>query len=217
MPRHGDPVRNRQRTASTKRRLSAAVAPGSVALPGSVSLIRARIPSVSTVLSAFIVPLAHAVVACRAAVPAVIGAENGIKPGDSQDDCQRALIQSAVSGLAVSGACVGSLPCVARRGVSRATHLTAAEDRDQHGEVAACVRYFRGNMEWMGYDRYRERGIQVGSGVEGGCRTFGLRLKRPGTRCSKRGTNAMLALGGRVMNFRLPDILEWRANQDLVT
>jgi len=72
-------------------------------------------------------------------------------------------------------------------------------------------------MEWMGYDRYRERGIQVGSGVEGGCRTFGLRLKRPGTRCSKRGTNAMLALGGRVMNFRLPDILEWRANQDLVT
>ncbi len=92
MSRQGDPVRNRQRTASTKGRLSAAVPPGSVALPGSVSPVRARIPSVSTVLSAFIVPLAHAVVACRAAVPAVIGAENGIKPGDSQDDCQRALI-----------------------------------------------------------------------------------------------------------------------------
>ncbi len=91
MSRQGDPVRNRQRTASTKGRLSAAVAPGSVALPGSVSPVRARIPSVSTVLSAFTVPLAHAVVACRAVVPAVIGGENGIKPGDSQDDCQRAL------------------------------------------------------------------------------------------------------------------------------
>jgi len=93
MPRQGDPVRNRRRTASTKGRLSAAVPPGSVALPGSVSPVRARIPSVSTVLSAFTVPLAHAVVACRAAVPAVVGAENGIKPGDSQDECQRTLVR----------------------------------------------------------------------------------------------------------------------------
>ena len=83
----------------------------------------------------------------------------------------------------------------------------------RYGEVAACVRYFRGNLERI-YDEYRARGIQVGSGVvEAGCRTFGLRLKRPGTRWSTRGANAMLALKGCVMNLRLPDLLEWRANQ----
>ena len=91
MSRHGDPVRNRQRTASTKGRLSAAVPPGSDFLPGSVSPVRALIPSVSTVPSAFIALPAHVIVACRAAVPAVIGGENGIGPGDSQDECQRAL------------------------------------------------------------------------------------------------------------------------------
>ena len=84
----------------------------------------------------------------------------------------------------------------------------------RHGEVAACCRYFRGNMERMRYDEYRARGIQVGSGVvESGCRTFGLRLKRPGTRWSRRGANAMLALKGCVLNLRLPGLLDWRANQ----
>ena len=95
MSRQGDPVRNRRRTASKKRRLSAAVPPGSDFFPGSVSPDRARIPSVSTVPSAFTVPLAHVIVACRAAVPAVVGAENGIGPGDSQDECQRALVADA--------------------------------------------------------------------------------------------------------------------------
>ena len=84
----------------------------------------------------------------------------------------------------------------------------------RHGEVAACCRYFRGNMERMRYDEYRARGIQVGSGVvESGCRTFGPPLKRPGTRWSRRGANAMLALKGCVLNLRLPDLLDWRANQ----
>ena len=84
----------------------------------------------------------------------------------------------------------------------------------RYGEVAACCRYFHGNMERMRYDEYRARGIQVGSGVvESGCRTFGLRLKRPGTHWLKRGTNAMLALKGCVMNLRLLDLLDWKANQ----
>ena len=88
--------------------------------------------------------------------------------------------------------------------------------RDRYGEVAACCRYFRGNMERMRYDEYRERGIQVGSGVvEAGCRTFGPPLKRPGTRWSRRGANAMLALKGCVLNLRLPGPLEWKANQAL--
>jgi len=66
----------------------------------------------------------------------------------------------------------------------------------------------------MRYDRYRDQGIQVGSGVvEGGCRQFGLRPRRSGTRWSRRGANAMLAPRGCAMNLRLPDLLEWRANQ----
>ncbi len=58
--------------------------------------------------------------------------------------------------------------------------------------------------------------VQVGSGVaEAGCRTFGLWLKRPGTRWSERGASAMLALKGCVLNLGLPDPLDWRANQAL--
>ena len=84
----------------------------------------------------------------------------------------------------------------------------------RYGEVAACCRYFRKNIGRMRYDEYRARGIQVGSGVvEAGCRTFGPPLKRPGTRWSKRGANAMLALKGCVLNLRLPDPLDWKANQ----
>jgi len=66
----------------------------------------------------------------------------------------------------------------------------------------------------MRYGGFRERGIQVGSGVvEGGCRTFGLRPRRSGTGRAERGANAMLAPRGRAMSLRLPDFLEWRANQ----
>ncbi len=85
--------------------------------------------------------------------------------------------------------------------------------RDRHEEVEACCRYFERNLGRVRYDGFRERGVQVGSGVvEGGCRQFGLRMKRSGTRWSKRGANAMLALKGCAMNLRLPDFLEWRTN-----
>ncbi len=84
----------------------------------------------------------------------------------------------------------------------------------RHEEVAACCRYFRNNIERMRYDECRDRGMQVGSGVvESGCRMFGLRLKRPGTRWSERGANAMLALKSCVMNLRLPDFLDWQVRQ----
>ena len=56
--------------------------------------------------------------------------------------------------------------------------------------------------------------MQVGSGVvESGCRQYGLRLKRPGTRWSERGANAMLALKSCVMNLRLPEFLDWQATR----
>ena len=70
--RHSDPVRNRQSTASRNCLLSAAVTPGSVALPGSMGATRAHMASDSTVLSAFILPPAR--LAC-AAVPACVAAQ----------------------------------------------------------------------------------------------------------------------------------------------
>ena len=84
----------------------------------------------------------------------------------------------------------------------------------RHKDVDACRRHFPDNIERMQYDRCRNQGMQAGSGVvEGGCRQFGLRLKRSGTRRSETGANAMLALKSCVMNFRLPDFLDWRATQ----
>ncbi len=82
------------------------------------------------------------------------------------------------------------------------------------GDVEACRRHFRNSPGRMRCNECRDRGIQVGSGVvEAGCRQFGLRLKRSGTRWSERGANAMLALKCCVMNHRLADFLDWRANQ----
>ncbi len=86
--------------------------------------------------------------------------------------------------------------------------------RDRTGEVEACCRHFRNSIGRMRYDSCRERGIQTGSGVvEAGCRQSGLRLKRSGTRRSKKGANAMPSLKSCVMSHRLADFLDWRANQ----
>ncbi len=83
--------------------------------------------------------------------------------------------------------------------------------RDRHGEVEACCRYFERNLGRMRYGEFRERGLQVGSGVvEGGCRQFGPPLKRSGTRRAERGANAMPAPGGRVLNLGPPDPPGWR-------
>ncbi len=84
-------------------------------------------------------------------------------------------------------------------------------------QVVACCRYYRNNIERMRYNQYRDQGMQIGSGVvESGFKRYGLRLKRPGTRWSKSGTNAMLALKSCVINFRLPDFLDWHARQAIV-
>ena len=87
----------------------------------------------------------------------------------------------------------------------------------RYKEAAACCRYYRNNIERMRYDRYRDQGMQIGSGVvESGCKRYGLRLKRPGTCWSETGANAMLALKSCVMNLRLPDFLDWHARQAIV-
>ncbi len=69
-------------------------------------------------------------------------------------------------------------------------------------QVEACCRYYRNNIERMRYSQYRDQGMQIGSGVvESGCKRYGLRLKRPGTRWSKTGANAMPTLKSRVINL----------------
>ena len=94
--------------------------------------------------------------------------------------------------------------------------LEVSEDRPLEALLAAGdrCRHFQNNIERMQYDGCSDKGMQIGgSGVEGGCRQFGLRLKRTGTRWSERGANAMLALKTCVMNLRVPDFLEWRTNE----
>ena len=60
--------------------------------------------------------------------------------------------------------------------------------------------------------------MQVVSGVvECACKHYGLQLKHPCTRWSEAGANAMLALKSCVMNFRLPDFLDWQARQAVGT
>ena len=84
-------------------------------------------------------------------------------------------------------------------------------------QVEECCRYYRNNIERMRYNQYRDQGMQIGSGVvESGCKRYGLRLKRPGTRWSETGANAMPALKSCVINFRLPDFLDWHARQAIV-
>lgn len=58
------------------------------------------------------------------------------------------------------------------------------------------IEYFTTNAEAMRYDRFREQGLFVGSGViEAGCRTIvAQRLKRSGMFWSLKGANAIIAL-----------------------
>ncbi len=87
----------------------------------------------------------------------------------------------------------------------------------RYKQVEACCRYYRNNIERMRCNQYRDQGMRIGPGVvESGCKRYGLRLKRPGTRWSKTGANAMLALKSCVLNLRLPDVLDWHARQAIV-
>ena len=63
-------------------------------------------------------------------------------------------------------------------------------------ELRKATAYFQTNMERMRYQRFRDEGLFVGSGVvEAGCKTIiGRRLKQSGMRWSVRGANAIIAL-----------------------
>ena len=87
--------------------------------------------------------------------------------------------------------------------------------REQFKEAEECCRYFSNTLKRMHYDQYRNDGLQIGSGVvQSGCKQFGARLKQTGARWLKKGANAMLALKTLVLNQRLTDFLDWRANQN---
>ncbi len=118
------------------------------------------------------------------------------------------------TGAAVEDRRGGSFSCLTAGAAAPSGGREPAPSRNRHREVEACCRHFGRNPGRMRYGGFRERGVQAGSGVvEGGCRQFGLRPRRSGTRWPERGANAMFALKSCVMNLRLPDFLEWRANQ----
>ena len=85
--------------------------------------------------------------------------------------------------------------------------------REQFKEAEECCRYFSKNLERIHYDQYRIDGLQIGSGVvEIGYKQVGARLKQTGARWLEKGANAMLTPKTVVLNQRLTDFLDWRAN-----
>jgi len=66
----------------------------------------------------------------------------------------------------------------------------------QKEELLKALAYFEKNQERMRYDRFREQGWFIGSGVvEAGCKSvIGQRLKQSGMHWSVRGANAIIAL-----------------------
>lgn len=70
--------------------------------------------------------------------------------------------------------------------------------------------YFQNNLERMRYNKFREQGLFVGSGViEAGCRTvIGQRLKQSGMKWSVRGANAIISLRCMFHSNRVEDFWE---------
>jgi hypothetical protein len=75
------------------------------------------------------------------------------------------------------------------------------------------ISYFEKNKERMRYDRFRQQGMFVGSGVvEAGCRTvIGQRLKQSGMFWTVKGANSIIALRCCLLSKRWEDFWEYRA------
>ena len=87
------------------------------------------------------------------------------------------------------------------------------KDPDARKDARTQIGYFRKNMEYMRYDKYREQGMFIGSGVvEAACRHLvGVRLKQSGMEWTERGANSILALRSVVLSNRMEDYWESRA------
>lgn len=71
-------------------------------------------------------------------------------------------------------------------------------------DVATALTYFLNNQSRMHYDRYRKRGLQIGSGsIESGCKqVVAQRLKLAGMRWNHDSARAMVALRARLKSDR---------------
>lgn len=80
--------------------------------------------------------------------------------------------------------------------------------KDARKELA----YFAKNKDRMKYDRYRARGLFIGSGViEAGCKHLvGHRLKQSGMEWTVKGANAIIALRCAILSGRFEDFWEHR-------
>lgn len=72
--------------------------------------------------------------------------------------------------------------------------------------------YFEKNKERMRYDRFREQGFFIGSGIlEAGCRSvIGQRLKQSGMHWTVKGANSIIALRNCIMSNRWEDFWEYK-------
>ena len=84
---------------------------------------------------------------------------------------------------------------------------------EQRVMVKAEVGYFQKHRERMRYDKFRRRGLFVGSGVlEAGCRSLiGQRLKQSGMHWTVAGANSIIALRCCFFSRRWEDFWSWRA------
>ncbi len=75
------------------------------------------------------------------------------------------------------------------------------------------IGYFEKNIERMRYNRFREQGLFIGSGVlEAGCRSvIGQRLKQSGMHWTVKGANSIIALRTCILSNRWEDFWEYKA------
>jgi hypothetical protein len=95
--------------------------------------------------------------------------------------------------------------------VKSLTRLRPA-DSEAKKVIRKAIGYFTRNRDRMRYDKFRKRGLFVGSGVvEAGCKTvMGRRLKQSGMRWTVRGANSIIALRCCQMSGRWEDYWERR-------
>ena len=105
------------------------------------------------------------------------------------------------------------LKALVKDGKATAVIAELAPFADRFEAVMEFVRYCRSNLHRMSHDKYRRRGLLVGSGViVGGCKHIVAdRLKKSGSRWSFAGADGSMATRCCRLNNRTADFFEWRA------
>ena len=99
------------------------------------------------------------------------------------------------------------------KGVIEALKLLQPETDEIQDQIRRAIAYFDTNAERLRYDRFRSRGLFIGSGVvEAGCKTvIGHRLKQSGMHWTVEGANRIIALRCYQLSGRWDDFWEHRA------